>query len=438
MQRKGSATTLAGIHLNKVFYGWWIALAGSMAMALNAGINFYGFSAFFVPLISEFGWSRTALSGVFSLSRLEAGLTGPIGGYLTDKLGPRKVMLIGVPLMGIGFILLSQVNSLLMLYLVYILGVSLGSGFGFTNAVSAAVANWFNKKRGRAFGVLWSGSALGGGIFLPILGWLIVTYGWRTSAVIAGIMILALGLPIAIVMRHKPEQYGYLPDGASPTQSGTSVLGGERGIDPTSAAEENEMGPLESMKTATFWLLGVSMGLRSVVTTGFTIHFIPMLIDRDINPTVAAMLLGFVALISITGRLGLTSLGDAFSMRYLMAATMVVTGLTMLGMAQTQSMWIVLPLLVVYSVAYGGSVTLPLPLQAEYFGRNNFATIRGLIHTVQTGGLILGPIFAGYVYDTTESYTFAFLGFAAASFLGAILVMFARKPQKRPLNRRAG
>ena len=89
--------------------------------ALSGGLNFYGFSAFFVPLSQEFGWSRTALSGVISLARLEGGFLGPIEGYLADRFGPRKVMFVGIPLMGTGFILLSQVQSLLAFYLVYIL-----------------------------------------------------------------------------------------------------------------------------------------------------------------------------------------------------------------------------------------------------------------------------------------------------------------------------
>jgi MFS family permease len=124
-------------------------------MALSAGLNFYGFSAFFVPLSEEFKWSRTALSGVFSLSRLEGGLLGPFEGHLADRFGPRKMMLVGVPLMGLGFVLLSRVNSLTSLYLVYVCAITLGAGLGFSTPVAACVANWFHRKRSLAFGFLW-------------------------------------------------------------------------------------------------------------------------------------------------------------------------------------------------------------------------------------------------------------------------------------------
>ena len=400
-------------------------------MALSAGLNFYGFSAFFVPLSEEFKWGRAALSGVFSLSRVEGGILGPIEGYMTDKLGPRKIMLVGVPLMGVGFIFLSQVNSLLTLYLVYVLGITLGSGMGFSTPVAAAVANWFRQKRSRAFGFLWSGVAIGGAVLVPLVTWLISAYGWRTAAVVSGILVLAVGMPVALIMRHRPEQYGYLPDGASPPPPGAvSVASLET---KGAVAGETELGPLQSVKTAAFWFLGLSVSLRSVVTTGFVIHFIPMMVDRGMSLTAAGGLLGSVALLSIIGRLGLAWLGDILDKRYLLAVAMAVMGLAMLGMSQVQSLGAVIAVLVMYAVAYGGTTVLPLSLQADLFGRNSFATVRGLLHTVQTGGTLLGPISAGFVFDITESYFLALLGFAGASFLGMLLILGARRPHLRPV-----
>ncbi len=397
-------------------------------MAMLGGLNFYGFSVFFASLSAEFGWSRTALSGVVSLSRLEGGLMGPVEGFLIDKFGPRKMMLIGVPLMGLGFILLGQINSLWQLYIVYILGIALGAGLGFFPPVSAAIANWFVRRRSMAFGIALSGMSLGG-LFLPLLGWWISTFGWRSAAVAGGVLSMAMGIPIALLMRHKPEDYGYLPDGAEPAQGEDASAAGTRvteGVPPL--AEQAELGPMQSLKTSAFWFLGTSYALRSMVTTGFTVHFVVMMVDRGFSQMAASSLLGAVAFLSLGGRLGLAWLGDRVDKRILLAISMGVMALTMLGMNLAQSWWLLMAILFVYAVAYGGSVVLPMGLQADYFGRHAFATIRGMFSTVQTWGMLLGPVFAGFVYDINKSYSVAFVGFAAACALSALLVAGIRRP----------
>ena len=415
--------------IRSVFYGWWIALAGAFSMAVAAGLNFYGFSAFFVPLSEEFGWSRTAMSAVFSMSRLEGGLLGPIEGYATDKLGPRRMMLIGVPLMGAGFILLSRVDSILELYVVYLAAIALGGGLGFSTPVAAAVANWFHAKRSRAFGFLWSGVAIGGGTLVPLVSWIIDAHGWRTAAVVSGVIVLAVGLPVAAIMRQRPEQYGYLPDGATAGHPAEDSSGpAKQGQNVPVVTEQMEFGPWQVLRTPMFWLLGLSVSLRGLVTSGLVVHFIAMMVDRGMSLTLAGTLLGSVALLSITGRLGIGWLGDTWDKRYLLAAMMGITGLTMIGMTLVTGLVPMLCILVVYAAAYGGSTVLPLSLQADLFGRNSFATVRGLVHTVQMTGMLLGPIFAGFIYDSTESYSLAFAGFAVASLLGMLAILATRLP----------
>ena len=390
-----------------------------MVMAMSAGINFYGFAAFFVPLSAEFGWSRGVLSGVFALSRLEGGLLGPVEGFLVDKFGPRRMMFVGIPLMGVGYILLSQIDSLVALYVVYIFTITLGASFGTFAPVGAAVANWFNKRRSRALGIMMSGVAVGGAVFLPLLGILISSYGWRTTSIICGFIVIAIGLPASLVMRHKPEQYGMVPDGIDLTIDGTGHAENH---------EEISLTGLESLRTSAFWLIGLSNTMRGLVTAGLTIHFVAMMVDQGFAFTVATSLLGSVALLSIIGRLGMAWLGDMFDKRYLLAGTMLIMAATLLGMGQVENLLVMGILLFLYAICYGGSIVLPVALQAEYFGRHSFATIRGLMQSVQTAGMLVGPIFAGFVYDATGSYSWAFVGFAAAALLAGMFLLGARKP----------
>ncbi len=158
---------------------------------LSSTFSYYGFSTFFPAIENAFGWSRAAISGAFSLSRIESGLLGPIEGYLVQRLGVRRMMIAGVVLLSLGFILFSRVNSLLTFYLVIIFGIILGSSLGFQMPVGFAVANWFRRKRGKAFGFFRSGPGLAG-LLVPLVGLLIVTLGWRLAAIVAGLSILVL------------------------------------------------------------------------------------------------------------------------------------------------------------------------------------------------------------------------------------------------------
>ena len=140
----------------KIFYGWWIIIAGALAMSIGSGVNFHGFGNFIIPLSEEFGWSYATISIVFALARLESGLVGPLEGWAVDRLGPRRLMLIGLPLMGLGYIFMSRVSSLLTFMCVYIFLIALGNSLGMSTPITAAAANWFNRKRGLAFGIMWS------------------------------------------------------------------------------------------------------------------------------------------------------------------------------------------------------------------------------------------------------------------------------------------
>lgn len=418
-----------------LFYGWWITIAGSVSMAVSAGFSFYGFGSFVVPLTEDLETSRTAISGVISVSRLEAGMLGPVEGYAVDRFGPRKMMLIGMPLVGIGFLLFSRVESVLMLYLVYLPTIALGTGLAFSTPITACIANWFRAKRSRAFGFLWSGIAIGGGIFVPVLGWMIENQGWRFAAVVAGISLMAVGIPVALMMRRSPEDYGLLPDGIKPSPQTAEAESGKgftaataQGVD-----EGPELTPWEALRTPVFWFLGLSISMRGMVTSGMVVHVVAMMQDRGMSLTVASTMLASVATISIVGRLGVGWLGDIWDKRLLMAGTMAALTLTMIGMSLVTVLVPMLCILAVYAVAYGGTTVLPMSLQADLFGRKSYATIRGLVHTVQMTGMLLGPVFAGFVYDQTQSYFLAFVGFAIAGFVGMVAILITLFPRFGPV-----
>tara|TARA_B100002049_G_scaffold161422_2_gene120796 strand:- start:2255 stop:3529 length:1275 start_codon:yes stop_codon:yes gene_type:complete len=408
----------------KLFYGWWICIGGAFVMAMSSGINFHGFGNFIIPLSKEFGWSRTTVSAVFSLARLEAGFIGPAEGWAVDRLGPRKLMLVGIPLMGLGFILLSQVSGLFTFMLVYILGITLGNSLGMHVPASAAVANWFNRKRGLAFGIMWSGVGLGG-LLVPALGWAIDAYGWRDASIYVGIFVIFFGVPVAALMRHRPEQYGFLPDGQIIPQKPSNeklVKSEEIEVDFTAR---------EALQTSSFWFLSLSIMARSLVTGGVGLHLVPYFVGLGASPIEAAAYAGSVGVISIPGRFGLSYLGDYFNRRYMMAISLLFMTLSIVLLAKADSLSSSVPGLVAYSISQGGISVIPQSIIADYFGRKAFATISGFRSSIQMLGIIVGPVVSGFVYDKTGSYEWAFLGFAAALIVSMLLVLMALPPSPR-------
>ncbi|MSQ15854.1 MAG: MFS transporter [Dehalococcoidia bacterium] len=430
--------------VGKVFYGWWIVAAGVALSMMSGGMYVYGFSAFFLPLTREFGWSRASLSGVVAIARLEGGVLSPLVGYLIDRYGPRMLMLVGISMMGIGFIILSRVNSLVMFYVVFILVVSGGSSFAIGTPVQTAVANWFIKKRGRATGILMSGFGLGGAI-TPLIVLLIASFGWRTTMVVCGLTLMLIGLPLAMVIRHRPEDSGLLPDGEDPSthkeaaskdhvaaESQSRALHGHGGFIGRFREETRDVNlePREALKTRAFWFIALAFGLSMLTSGLITVHYIPFLVtDIGLSDSMAASVLAFHAVTSVVSRLGVGWVGDIINKRYLYALCMGAQVIALLLLANAHSLAAVMPAAFLMALAYGGPIPLRPAIQGDYFGRKNFATIGGWLRIVDLPGIVAGPVFAGFVYDITGSYSLGFIVVAFTTALAGLAILLVRRPE---------
>ncbi len=184
----------------RIFYGWWVALASAIIAAIGGGLYFYGFTAFFLPISAELNLSRTATSTVFSVSRLEGGIEGPIAGWLIDRFGARKLVVVGVLIFGAGYIAMHWMNSLTTFFILYAAVIAVGYQTGFVHTQYALANKWFVRQRSKVTGVVNAAFGIGGATIIPLLGWLIVHYGWRMAVVIAGAATLLIGLPLCFVM----------------------------------------------------------------------------------------------------------------------------------------------------------------------------------------------------------------------------------------------
>ncbi len=411
--------------------GWGVVVTGALSHAVSSGLGYFGLSTYFPSFEREFGWSRTAISGAFSLARIESGLLGPAEGYLTDRLGPAPVVWIGLSLMVLGFLGLSMVHSLTMLYLVMVLGIVLGSSLAFYVPMSVVVATLFRARRGLAFGIFRMGPGLAGAL-VPVVGWSIVQWGWRTTAVASAVIILAVGSNLARVVGRAFESYRNFSDGIAPDSKTTPQSGGRslQGTLPTGIVE-TDYTLKEALRTMAFWMLAVATGLRHLVTEGVSVHFVVLLMDRGWSQELASGMLGLSAFIGAPARLGVGWLGDLVDRRRLMIALLIALSISVFIMGSVPEKEIFMPFVVVYSLVYGGLASLQEALRADYFGTRHFASIQGFSRMVITTGTFLGPLMAGFLYDLHRSYTLAFSLFAVISLVSVVCMLLGKPPGKQ-------
>lgn len=415
----------------KIFYGWWIVFAAFLALTFTSMTGGYGFSLFYKRLIDHFGWTRTALAGAISLSRLEAGFLGGIEGFLVDKYGPTRIILLGVVISALGMIWLSRINSLLEFYLIFILLVTVGRSLSVMVPIDTTVANWFIRRRGTAFGLLRTAVAVGAaGVIL--VSWFIGEFGWRAAFVATGLGTLLIGVPTALVMKPRPEIYGLLPDGdtSNPTGESTNSIKSEsQGV----LVVDNDIGMTvsEALQSRAFWALSFGFAIRLMVTGAATLHAIPLVEDLGYSSATAAGVLGSMGMVSIIGRLGGGVLNDMLGTKPVAVASVCLIALSCVILAYSHSLWQIIVFVAIYAPAYGCSAATMPAIKGDYFGRKAFGSILGLSGMVQMSGSMLGPIYAAYIFDTFGSYRVAFLTFAGLLIISALMFMSLKKPRYR-------
>ncbi len=436
-------TKRISINRPRIFYGWYIVAAAAAINVYGAGVWFYGFPIFYKALLDEFGWTAAAGALVISLSRLEGGLEGPIIGWAVDKFGPRLMAIIGAIITGIGFMVMSRVSefsigpihvsSFVAFVLLYAGWMSIGYNTGFGHASMASVNAWFIRKRSRAFAIFSVGAG-GSGFTVFLLGYLVDRVGWRDTAFLAGVGIFIIIIPISLLLRHKPEQYGYLPDGDTKDDLLTAQTARDDSIkkghpSDTIVPDNYDFSVKESLQSFAFWMLILGTGARAFAMTSIVVHQIVYLTEvRDIPLVQASAALGGMVSISIIGRLGFGILGDYIDKRHLLIGTILLQAVGVYILMTATSLGMVWVFVVVYGIAYGGAIPVYMAIIGEYFGRKNYATIRGFNQLFHIPTTVAGPVFAGWIYDTTGSYNFAFSIFIATMLIGVGFIFFARKP----------
>jgi sugar phosphate permease len=397
-----------------MFYGWLIVAASALIDVFVGGTTMRGLTALVNPLAATMGWSYAQISLVMTLRGIETGILNPFIGVLVDRWPAKRLVFLGIVIIGLGVLLLSQVNNLTVFYLSFII-IGLGASLGTMMVPMTVIARWFKRNSGKAYGLLAAGTGASG-FLVPVVTILIDTYGWRTYLVIVAVTILVIGLPLSFVFHNRPEDYGLLPDGKL-----------ENSLDDSHRlqTQDGSVGVREALKTRAFWYISIAFMLLIAGPSAALLHIMPYLTSLGIERSTASMIIMAVYIINIPARLAFGWLSDIFRKKYIISASMFLTsiGLFLFSIIDGSSLGLIIGFVIVYGIGYGQLISLMPPTIREHFGTKNFGTIFGLISILVTIGAVVTPPLTGWVFDIRGVYDPVWLIFSGTCMLGAVLTL---------------
>ena len=397
--------------------------AGAGIQFLQSSLLLQSFGAYVAVLQEDRGWSKTELSFAAALHQMEAAILGPLLGWFIDRFGPHGVIRAGVVALGVGFMLMSQIESLAAFYGAFIV-IALGSSMCGFMPLNVSMIYWFERKRARALSTLSFGLAFGG-IAVPAVAWSMAQWGWRATAFGSGLLILAVGLPLAFVMRGRPSRYGEFVDGEPPAATPSKL--------PALEAEKaaRDFTVREALRTSAFWLLSLGHGFALFVVTAVNVHAITHMKEGLGYPVETAALYIMLMTVAQIGGIALgAAIGDRFEKRLICAACMLMhmSGLLCLTYATGPAMVAAFALL--HGMGWGLRGPFMQAIRAEYFGVSAIGMILGLSFMIIVVGQIGGPMIAGAAADLTGNYRAGFTLLALLAGIGSVFFLMAKKPAR--------
>ncbi len=424
-----SLFSLAAERIRGTYYGWWLVPLTGFTHIITSVPLFHSMGMWFVALESAFGWNRTQLSLAFAFTRIEGGILGPVEGWLVDRMGTRRMVLIGLTIMGVGFIFMSQVRELWMFYLSFLI-MALGQGLGGWLPLNAMLNNWFSRNRAKVMG--WSASVarLGALALIPTIAWAVDpeadNLGWRMTAMIIGLTAIVLAFPISRGIRNRPEDYGLLPDGERPEDSERRRERPGRAAARVEAAVE--FTPSQALRTQAFWLIAIGHGFTSMAIIAIMAHLAPLLTDQGLTLPQAAWVVSTYTVSSMIFQVIGGYVGDRIPKNVGLFAFTMVQASALLVLTYATETWMAFAFAVLFGIGFGGRSPLTTSIRGDYFGRRSFGTIMGISQVPMNILLLVAPVFPGYMRDVQGEYTNAFLILAVLNVLGGTLFLLARKP----------
>ena len=416
-----------------IFYGWWLVGLSLVLTGMTSGAIWGSVGVWLKTLELHFGWTRTQMTGAFSMAQLEGSLVGPLAGFFVDRIGPRVMVLFGAIVVGIGFIVLSWTPNLPVFYVAFAMFM-LGASTGTWLPTTAAVSRWFNRRRAVAIAIAGEGNYMGGLLLVPLLAWAVGpgSFGWQVTALGIGVVFLAVALPAALVMRNRPEDYGEVPDGhpapSSTPSPATAAATPRRAMGGLLPPGTTNFTARQAMRTRAFWLITFGHASASMVNQTLAVHMVPLLTDQGLSLQTAAYMWAVIMGVAMVSSLAAGYIGDRVPkhLALFFFVAIQVVGFEMTVLIKDIPLAVVVA--TIYGIGFGGRNPLAVAIRADYFGPRAFATITGISMAPMFFLQLLAPLFAAAMFDWRGSYTVAFTILTVIGLLGALLFLPATRP----------
>jgi MFS family permease len=401
--------TRGGLH-----YAWVVLGALVVVMLMGSGLRAV-FGVFIKPMEATFGWDRAALSGAAAISLLLLGAAGPIVGWLADQRGPRRVIFVSAILLGLGAMLSSRVSALWQIYITCGVLMGLGAGGVGMSTGAALAARWFEARRGLVMGLVGGAMSAGQLVIVPLAVWFTLRYGWRQSFLYLGVLLLVIALPLTLLfIQDDPAQKGLKAYGA-----GQAARAGE-----PKAPPEGRTRVADAMQVPAFWLLAGTFFICGYTSNGLVLtHLVPHAAEHGFSEMHAAQALGVMGAMNILGTVASGFICDRFGRKGPLAFYYGVRGLSLLFLLYV---WNV-PSLHIFAAIFGLNYISTVPptttLTANIFGRYSVGSLSGWIFFAHQVGAALGAAVGGWVFQSTGSYSWAFISAALLAFLAVPMAL---------------
>tara|TARA_B100001179_G_scaffold2306_1_gene1638 strand:- start:1042 stop:2235 length:1194 start_codon:yes stop_codon:yes gene_type:complete len=387
-------------------------------------------SVWAVALEREFGWNRTQLGFALTFTRVEGGLMGPIEGYLTDKVGARRMVFIGMIILGGAFIFFAQVQNLWMFYLAYIF-MAVGQGLGSWIPLMTMLNRWFHRRRAMALGWSNMGSRLGALVLVPLIAWSIDPdqdrLGWRMTATILGVFMIVVAGPISRLIHNQPQDIGLLPDGDKPATQPAANAGESH----AASSYEADFTASEALRTPAFWLIAFGHGFTSMVILAIMAHLGLLMVDKGYQVQDAAFVVSVYTAVAMGFQLVGGYVGGKVPIRLALAFFTSLQAMGVVVLVFADSLPSIYAFAVLFGAGFGGRNPLTVAIRGEYFGSASFGKILGFSTVPMNLLLLIAAPLVGWMRDIQGDYTDAFLVMVVTNLAGAACFLLAKRPQNK-------
>jgi MFS family permease len=397
-----------------IYYGWTMLFAVAVAQITTWGVLSYSFTVFLEPMNREFGWSIATLTGAYSLALLISGIAAiPVGRWV-DRHGPRTLMTAGSIFGALLVIGWATVDRLVVYYLIWA-GIGVIMAAILYEPTFVIVANWFERLRSRALTLLTVVAGLASVIYVPLAGWLVSTYDWRTALLIMAALLAVITIPIhAFMLRRRPEDIGLTPDGEPPSHQVEST---------TRSTVGTALTLRDAVGDQRFWWTSIAFVLANFTMLAIFVHLIPYLTQQGYSAGFAASMVGLAGALALPGRLIFTPLGERIERRYVAALIFALQAASIAVLLTTDSRIGVFAFVVLFGTGFGAVTPARAAIIADLYGSMNYGAISGAVAMGVTFARAAAPVTAGLIFTLTDSYTPVFLTLFAASTLAMLAIL---------------